>query len=373
MAIEIKEIKSNKELKRFVGFLYGLYIDHPYFIPPLCVDEMETLRKNKNPAFEFCDSRLIMVYKDGLPAGRIAGIINHRYNEKWNQKHARFGWLDFIDDEEVVDALFADIEGWARDKGMTALLGPLGFTDLDREGMLIEGFDELGTMATYYNHPYYPEHMKRLGFEKEADWVEYFVTVPNEIPERIGKLSEVVTKRYKLQVLPNKTAKELKPYARELFYLLNQSYEELFGFVPLTDKQIDLYTKQYIGYIKKGFLPLVLAEDGKMIAFAVAMPSLSRALQKSKGKLLPLGIFHMLKAMKKNDLVDLYLVAVRPDFQGKGVNAILIHELWKIFRKHRIQWAESNVELEDNIKVRSQWDYFKSRQHKRRRCFIKSL
>ena len=373
MPIEIKEVISKKDLKKFINFPYGLYKNHAYFIPPLRMDEMETLRPDKNPAFEFCDSRMIIAFKEGKPVGRVAGIINYRFIEKWNQKHARFGWLDFIDDEEVVEALLGDIETWAKEKGMTSLVGPLGFTDLDREGMLIEGFEELGTMATYYNYPYYPRHMERLGFTKEADWVEYSVAVPEKMPEKVERLSQIVSKRFKLQVLSDQTAKQLRPYARELFFLLNEAYTDLFGFVPLTETQIELYTKQYIGYIKKGFLPLILAEDGKMVAFAVSMPSLSKALQKSKGRLFPLGVFHLLRAMSKNDLVDLYLIAIRPDYQGRGLNAILMNELFKVYTKHKIKWAESNVELEENVKVRSQWDYYESRQHKRRRCFIKPI
>lgn len=373
MSIELKEARSKRDLKKFINFPYGLYKNHPYFIPPLRMDEMETLRQDKNPAFEFCDSRFIIAYRNGKPVGRIAGIINHRFIEKWGEKYARFGWLDFIDDEEVVDLLFRDIEDWAREKGMTSLMGPLGFTDLDREGMLVEGFEELGTMATYYNYAYYVKHMERLGFEKEADWVEYSLTVPEKMPDKIVKISEIVAKRYKLRILSNMKAKQLIPYAKELFYLLNEAYDNLFGFVPLTEKQIALYTKQYIGYIKKGFLPVILSEDGKMVAFAVSMPSLSKALQKCNGRLLPFGALYLLRAMAKNDLVDLYLIAVRPDYQGKGLNAIIMNELHKIFSKHNIKLAESNIELEGNIKVRSQWEYFERRQHKRRRCFIKPL
>lgn len=373
MSLEIREIKSKKDLKKFISFPYGLYKNHKYYIPPLRMDEMDTLRPDKNPAYDFCDTRLIMALRDGKPVGRIAGIINRLFIDKWNQKHARFGWLDFIDDEEVADSLIGDIETWARGMGMTSLVGPLGFTDMDKEGMLIEGFEELGTMATYYNYPYYPRHMERLGYKKEADWVEYKVTIPKVMPEKVEKLAAIVAKRYKLQVLSDRTPKQLRPMAHEMFTLLNEAYTDLFGFVSLTDKQIELYTKQYIPYIKKGFLPVILAEDGKMVGFAVSMPSLSKALQKSNGRLFPMGIFHLLRAMSKNDLADLYLIAVRPDYQGKGLNAILMNEIFKAFTKHKIKWTESNVELEENVKIRSQWDYFESRQHKRRRCFIKSL
>ena len=373
MGIDIKEVTSLKDLKRFVNFPYGLYSENKYWVPPLRFDEINTLREDKNPAFEFCKSKYWLAYKNGEIAGRIAGIINERYIEKWGNKYARFGWVDFIDDQEVSDALFTAFEKWAEDNGMTAVHGPLGFTDLDYEGTLIEGFEELGTMATIYNFPYYSEYIENFGYKKDVDWVEYEVKVPDVFPEKVERIAKIVAQRYKLKILKVKKSKELLPYAEDIFNLLNDAYKELYGVVELTEKQIKMYIKQYFSFIKTEFNPIVLDSDGKIAAFAITMPSLSKALQKSRGKLFPLGFIHLLKALRKNDLVDFYLVGVRPDLQGKGVNSLLIYELYDIYKKHNILKAETNPELEENRKVREQWKFFENRQHKRRRCFIKQL
>jgi hypothetical protein len=373
MAIEIKEVLDKADLNKFVKFPYQLYMGNKYWIPPLFFDEMNTLRRDKNPAFEFCEAKYWLVFRDGIIAGRIAGILNQKFVEKWDHKYLRFGWIDFIDDEQVAKSLLDTVENWARSKGMAAVHGPLGFTDMDNEGTLIEGFEEIGTLATIYNYPYYPKHIERCGYKKDADWVEFAVKPPQKVPEVIKRIAERTKEKNNLTVLKINKAKELLPYAKEIFEVLNIAYKDLYGFVQLSEKQIDMYVKQYFGFIRPEYVPVVLDSKGKVAAFGITMPSLSKALQKARGRLFPLGFFHILRAMRKNDRADLYLVAVRPDLQDKGVNAILIHEMNKTFLKAKIVEVESNPELESNLKVQAQWKLMEKRQHKKRRCYIKYL
>lgn len=373
MKIEIEEVKNRSQLKEFIKFPFQLYKGNKYWVPPLINDEIKTLSKDKNPAFDFCEASYWLAYKENKVVGRIAGIINHKYNEKFNVKYARFGWLDFIDDAEVVNHLFNVFENWAKDKKMTNAHGPLGFTDMDGEGLLIEGFDELSTFGSIYNYSYYQNHVERNGYVKHADWIEYNVTLDKTIPEKVARIAEIVEKREKLKFLRVKKSKELLPYAKDIFYLINDAYKNLYGFVELTDKQIDMYVKSYFGFIKPEFVPVILDEQNKVAAFGITMPSLSIAMQKAKGKLLPFGFIHILKAMKDNPNVDLYLTAVRPDLQNKGVNAMLINEMNKVFIKNNVTNVETNRELEDNSKIQAQWRYYNARQHKRRRSYHKSL
>ncbi len=373
MSIVIKEVVSKRDLKKFISFVDKLYAGNKYWIPPLHSEEMNTLHKDKNPAFDFCDVKYWLAYKDGKIAGRIAGIIVTRYIEKWKNKYARFGWVDFINDNNVSKALFDTLETWAKEKEMQAVHGPLGFTDLDPEGMLIEGFDELGTIVTIYNYPYYPEHLERLGYKKDIDWVEFEVKVPDKLPEKIERIAAVVKKKNKLHILKANKSKDLLPYAKEIFHVINEAFEPLYGVVPLTEKQINKYIKQYFSMIRPDFVSLILDEQNKIAAFGITMPSLSKAFQKAKGKLFPFGLFHIMKALKKNDRVDLYLVAVRPDLQGKGVNSLLFNNLFNAYKSNNIIKAETNPELESNTKVQAQWKFFDRRQHKRRRCYIKQL
>ena len=373
MNILIKEVKTKKELRKFVAFPYKLYKGNKYWIPPLKNDEFNILDKEKNPAFNFCDVKLWLAYENEEVVGRIAGIINYRYIEKWENKYARFGWIDFVDDENVSKALLETMEKWAKENGMEAVHGPLGFTDLDREGMLIEGFEELGTIATIYNYPYYSKHLEKYGYSKDVDWIEFEVRVPEKVPEKIERIANIVKKKYKLSALKTKSSKDLKPYTKEIFKVLNDAFEHLYGFVPLTEKQIENYIKQYIGIIPHKYISIILDESGKIAAFGITMPSLSKAFQKAKGRLLPFGSIHVLKALKHNNLVDLYLVAVRPDFQGKGINTLLFKDLIQTYIEHKIERAETNIELENNTKVQAQWKFFDRRQHKRRRCFIEHI
>ena len=374
--VEIKEIKPTKSnLKKFIQFQIDLYKDNPYFVPPLVSDDLGTLSPDKNPAFDFCDYVYFMAFKDGKPVGRIAGIINRQVNEKNNGATARFGFIDFIDDPQVSKALVGAVEDWARNKGMKKIIGPMGFTDMDHEGMLVDGFQELGTMATIYNYPYYPEHLQNLGYEKEADWIEFLMEVPEKIPEKYDRIANIVKQKYGLKVKKYKSPKKAKAeIGRPLFHLINEAYEPLYEYSKLSEKQIDYYIGIYLSLINFDLLTAIVDKDDKLVGIGISMPSLSRALQKSRGKLFPFGWYHLLRALKcKTDRVDLLLVAVKPEYQNKGVNALLFQDLMPYYIKYGFKYAESNLELETNNKVQGQWDYFKNRQHRRRRAFRKML
>ena len=373
MNLQIRSVETKSELKQFVQFPYDLYKGNKYWIPPIKSDEITDLTKEKNPAFEFCEAKLWLVYKGKKVAGRIAGIINHRYIKKWEDNAVRFGWIDFVDDREVVELLFSAVEKWAKEKGVDSIHGPLGFTDFDPEGTLIEGYEELGTLGAIYNYPYYGSHIEAMGYKKDVDWVEFQVKGPFPVDEKVARIAEVVKKRMGLRVLEVKKSKELLPYAHEIFEVLNAGFSKLYGFVELSPKQIDKYVKQYFSYIKPEYVPVVLDNDNRVVAFGITMPSLSKAFQKAGGNLFPFGFIHILKGMKKNKDVDLYLTAVRPDLQDKGVNAILIHETNKLFDLNKIEFVETNRELEENEKVQAQWKFYNHRQHKRRRCYRKAL
>lgn len=375
MAVSIKEISGKKALKEYIKFSIRLYKDSPYFVPPLIGEEVCTLSPKVNPAFDFCEAVYYMAYRDDKPVGRIAGIINRKANEKNGEKYARFGFVDFIDDEEVCRELFNAVENWARSKGMTAIQGPLGFTDMDPEGMLIEGFDQVGTMATIYNYPYYPEHIAKLGYEKEIDWVEFKIYIPDAIPEKHQRISDIVRKKYNLKILKFSRTKDLiQGYGKKIFNLINEAYADLYGYSALSQRQIDYYIKMYISMLRLDNVTLITDQDDELVGVGIAVPSMAKALQKSKGKMFPTGFYHLLRALKgQNGVVDLLLVAVRPDYQNKGVNALLFSDLIPVFVKNKYKYAESNPELEINGKVQSQWQYFNYEQHKRRRAFIKQL
>ncbi len=371
MNLQVNEVTTLKELKSFVHFPFDLYRGNPYWVPTLLFDELNTLRRDKNPAFEHCEARYWAAYRRGRMVGRVAAILNRRHIEKWGQRYMRFGWIDFIDDPSVSEALMLRVETWAKEMGMTAVHGPLGFTDLDREGMLVDGFTELSTLATIYNHPYYPQHMVNLGYAKDTDWMEYEFSVPPEPNETIARIADISLRRNKLKILKLDHKKELLTYANELFKLLDDEYKNLYCTVPLTEKQKETYINQYFGFVTPDFVPMVMDQKNRMVAFGIVMPSLSLALQKTKGQLFPLGFIHLLRALRKNDRADLYLVAVRSEYQGKGVNAILMNKMHNVFNKLGIKKVESNPELETNQNVQGQWKYYEKRQHKRRRVFIK--
>ena len=371
--VEIKEVSTIRGLKDFINFPFDLYAGNPYWVPALRSDDLNTFRRDKNPAFEFCEAKYWLAYKDGKIAGRIAGIINKRHIEKWGQPYVRFGWMDFIDESEVSSGLLKTVEDWACSQGLTAVHGPLGFTDMDREGMLVEGFNEMGTLATSYNYPYYADHMQAAGYVKDIDWVEYELRMPQKPDEKIARLSEALMKRYNLRLLQFRNKKEMLKYAEALFDLLQEAYQHLYGVTPMSRKQVDAYIKQYFGLISPDFVPIVVDAQDRMVAFGITLPSLSLALQKAKGRLFPFGFVHLLHALNKNDKGDLYLVAISNEYQGRGVNAILINRMIEVFNKFGIKTVESNPELENNHRVQAQWKNFDHRLHKRRRIFIKHL
>lgn len=377
MAVEIKRVSSQKELKKFIRFNYEFYKGNPYSVPDLYSDMLDTFSPRKNAAFEFCEADYFLALRDGKIVGRVAAIINHRANETWNKKTVRFGWIDFVDDEEVSRALIEAVKQWGRERGMEEMEGPLGFTDLDAEGMLIEGFEELSTMATIYNYPYYPEHMERMGMEKSADWVEMKIYIPEEIPEKHKRIADIIQKKYNLHIRKLKSKREVmrSGVAHDIFRLINDAYAPLFGFSRMTERQIDHYVRTYVPVLDLRMVTIVENEQNEIVAVGVSMPSLSRALQKAKGKFFPFGWFYLLKALfwKRPEVLDLLLVGVRPDYQSKGVNALLFTDLIPVYQQLGYKYAESNPELETNDKVQNQWQYFKTEQHKRRRCYKCSL
>lgn len=373
MSVEIKKVTTQSELKRFIRFNYEFYKDNPYSVPDLYDDMLNTFSPKKNAAFEFCEADYFLALRDGKIVGRVAAIINRRANETWNRKTVRFGWIDFIDDMEVSAALIDTVKQWGKERGMTEIEGPLGFTDMDAEGMLVEGFDQLSTMATIYNYPYYPQHMGRLGLSKSADWVEMKIYVPDAIPEKHRRISDIIARRYNLHIRKLKSKKEVRQsgVAHDIFRLINDAYTPLFGYSRMTERQIDQYVKMYVPVLDLRMVSIVENEQNEIVAVGISMASLSRALQKAKGRLLPFGWYHLLKALmwKRPKVLDLLLVAVRPDYQGKGVNALLFTDLIPVYKELGFEYAESNPELEMNEKVQNQWQYFKTEQHKRRRCF----
>lgn len=376
MSIKIVEVNDRASIKKFVKFPINLYKGNPYYVPSLVLDEMETLNPLKNPAFDFCEQKLFLAYKDNQIAGRIAAIINHRSNEVWNQKRARFGFVDFIDDNEVVDTLFKHAEDWARTKGMDSIQGPMGFTDLDREGLLIYGYDRISTMSTSYSHPYYKEQIERIGYEKDVDWHEFYIPVPEAVPERHQRIAKIVAEKQGLKLLKFKNLKQITPYVDKVFNLLNEAYAPLYGFVPLTQKQIDYYVKMYVPLIRWDIVSIIIKEEtDEVVAFGIGMPSLSLALKKAKGKLFPTGWYPLLKALKSksNEVIDLLLIGIAPEYQGKGVNAMIFNDFIPSAHKCGFKFAESNPELEQNNKVSSLWEGFNAEHHKSRRAYVKSL
>ncbi len=379
-SIQIKRVETKKDLKRFIEFHYDLYKGNPYDVPNLYSDEVNTLSKNKNAAFDFCEAEYYLALKEGKIVGRVAAIINHKANEKWKKKDVRFGWIDFIDDIEVSRALFEAVEEYGRKKGMNDIVGPLGFTDMDPEGMLTWGFDKLGTMATIYNYEYYPQHMEKLGgWEKDNDYVEYYLVVPEKSPEKYTKIAEMVEKRYNLHVR-KLTKKDIFQggYGKKLFDLINLTYSDLYGFSELTDRQIDQYVKMYFPLADLDLVTVI--EDGnkdnQLAGLGITIPSLSHALQKCRrGRLFPFGWWHLLRAIKfhKTDGVDLLLMGFLPEYRSKGANALLFADLIPRYVNYGFKWGETQVEMESNEGVQSQWGPLDPINHKKRRCYRRSL
>lgn len=376
MPISVIPVTTKREMKQFICFNYELYKDSPYAVPELYSDVRDTLDPEKNAAFEFCEAQPFIVLRGGEVVGRIVAIINHKANTAWSKKAVRFGWVDFIDDTEVADALFATVEQWGRERGMTEVHGPLGFTDFDPEGMLVEGFDRIGTMATIYNYPYYPVHMERMGYVKDVDWVEYLLTAPEALPEKHARITRIVKEKFGLRVVKYTSHSKL---ARErgtaIFELLNEAYAHLYGYSALSPKQIQQYINSYLPLLDLRLVPIIVDNDDNLIGFGILLPSLAQAFQKARGYMLPFGWWHLIKALKWNrtQTTEMLLVAVKPEYQGKGAVALIFDDIIPVHNQLGYKWSESNPELESNTKMQAQWDYFERENHKRRRAYVKQL
>ena len=375
--IEIRPVTTHRELQQFVQFYYDLYRGNNCAVPFLYSEEMGTLRSDRNPSFECCEAQYFMAFRDGKAVGRVAAIINHRANERWQRKQVRFSWFDFIDDREVSEALLKTVEDWGRSKGMTEITGPIGFIDTDREGMLVDGFDRLSTMYINYNYPYYPQHMEQLeGYQKANDWVEMLVKVPDEVPDKFSKITRMVSQRYGLRV-HKFTRSELIAggWGKRIFDLLNETYKDLYGFSQLSERQIDQLVNDYIKIADLNLVTGVMDGD-RLVGFGITFPSFSRALQKTRdGRFLPFGWWHLLKILKwhKTDTVDLLLIGVLPEYRAKGANALIFDDLIRQFQRYGFRWAETGPQMETNEGVLSQWQYLESTPHRRHRCYRKQL
>lgn len=380
-AIEIKKVESRRDLCKFIDFHNELYKGNPYHVPNLYFDEMNTFRKDKNAAFDFCEAEYFMAYRDGKVVGRVAAIINHSANKKWERESVRFGWIDFVDDIEVSKALLKAVEDYGKSKGMKEIVGPLGFTDMDPEGMLLYGYDQLGTQATAYNYPYYPEHMDRMGgWEKDNDYVEYKLYVPEEMPEKYATIAKMIQKRYNLQVkkLKRNEIYGENGYGRKIFQVVNETFKDLYGYSKLTDRQIEQYVKMYLPMADLDLITIIEdwnTPDHKVVGVGISIPSLARALQKCGGKLFPFGWWHILRALKfhKTEVVDLLLIGVLPEYRQKGANALLFYDLIPHYQRLGFKWGETHVEMETNMKVQGQWQYLNREIHKRRRCYKRDI
>jgi hypothetical protein len=371
--IEIRQVQTKSDLKAFVDFTFQLYKGNACWVPPIKSDEIRTLRKDINPVFEYCEADYWIVYKDNKPVGRIAGIINHHEVERWNKRVARFGWIDFVDDPDVSSLLIQTVINWSRAKGMLSLQGPMGFCNMDSEGMLTEGFDEMSSLSAIYNYPYYVDHMQRLGFSKATDLVQYEIQIPKEIPEKVERLTRLVLEKYGLYMLKPKTAGELRPYIAKMFHLYNNAFNDLYGFTALSEQQIEYYSKKYLRLIRPDLISLVIDKEDDVVGFGICMPNLSRALQKTRGSLYPFGFIHLLKAIRQNDQVQLYLIGVKPDYQGRGLLALIYQELHVTFVKCGFLSARTQPQLEDNLKAVSIWKNYENRIYIRRRVWSRDI
>ena len=376
MAVEIRKIGTKRELEKFIQFANDLYADCPYYCPPLFFDEMNCFNAEKNPALEVCEYQLWMAYRDGKPVGRIAGIINRKANEKWNTKHVRFGWFDFIDDLEVSKALLDTVVTWGKERGMDGLNGPVGFTDFDHEGLLLEGYEYLAVMASLYNYPYYVKHVEAYGLTKEADWIELQVFPPKTVPERIERLAEMVKQRYHVHTVKVKNSRELvKRFGIEYMDVIDAAYQKLYNFQPMTVKQKNYYKDMYFQFLNFDFVTLVVNEKEELVGVGLGMPDIAPALRKCGGKLFPLGWYYLLKALKAKQMesFSFLLIAVRPDYQDKGVNALFLQDQIPLINQYGIRKLETTSMLETNTKVLSFFMQFDHKQHKRHRAYIKAI
>ena len=375
--MKLEKLPQKKELKQFIQFGIDLYKGNPYYCPPLIFDELSTFDVKKNPSHEISDHIIYVAYKDGKMVGRIVGIINHKANEKWENKRLRFGWFDFIDDLAVSKTLLEAVQAWGKAHGMTEMNGPVGFTDFDHQGLLVRGFEYDSPMASLYNFPYYVEHFEAFGLQKEIDWIEYRVFIPNAVPERLDRVAKIVLDRYKLNIVKFKSQKELVKRFPNYEYLdvIDEAYQPLYNYQPLTKKQKKYYSDMYFPLVNYDFITFVTNEQDELVGVGIGMPDISPALRKCKGKLFPFGWFHILKALKAKKIkaFDLLLIAVRPDYQNKGVNSLFFYDQTKYFNKYGIEYSETTAILETNAKNQANWEHFETIQHKRRRAYLKPI
>ncbi|HQC06731.1 MAG TPA: GNAT family N-acetyltransferase [Kaistella chaponensis] len=371
--VSLIEVKTARDLKNFIEFPMQLYKHNKNYVPSLINDEKNVWNPKENPALAYSDAKQFLAYKDEKIVGRVAAILNHKEEKELGISKVRFGWLDFINDFEVSEALINAVITFAKEKNIKKIEGPMGFTNLDKAGMLIMGFDKLATMIGLYNFEYYSEHLEKLGLVKEKEWVEYEMDFPTVLSEKVKKFSDLVAQKYKLKVLDFKNKKEIIPYIEPMFKLLDQTYNTLSTYTPITDEQIKTYKEKYFPFIDKNYIICVEDENHNLVSFAVTMPSYSKALQKSKGKLFPFGWWHFLQAGKKNDRANFYLIGIHPEYQRRGVTAIIFKEIFVRFNKMGIKFAETNPELEENKGVQALWQDYNPTNHKRRRTYSKEL
>ncbi|MDD6104447.1 MAG: GNAT family N-acetyltransferase [Bacteroidales bacterium] len=374
MNVEIKKVEKNSELRKFITFPEKLYKNHPLWVPALLSDELNTLKKTKNPAFEFCEADYFLAYRGKEIVGRVAAIINHKANKDWNEVTVRFGWIDFIDDYEVSKALIDTVVKWGKAKGATRIKGPLGFSDMDKEGLMVDGFDKIQSITCIYNYPYYVVHLERLGFVKDIDWTQQILDVPELSPDTL-KYAEMVEKRYGFKIFKAKNNKELEDKGNEIFNVLNDAWNgsSLYEFTRLSEAQIKSYVKQYLPMVNKDFICLVMNKEDKIIGFSICVPSLSYAMRKAKGRLFPFGFIHLLRALKKNDLLEAYMIGTLPEYQGKGVAVLIFKHIHENAIKYGMKRMITNPQMETNRKVQSLWDNYEHEHYVRRRSYTKGI
>ena len=373
--IEIQEISTRKELETFVHFPFELYKSNPNWVPPIVKEELEMLDKEVNPVFNNALAHYFLAYNEGKIVGRIAAFINWIEVKELKKQKVRFGWFDAIDDPNVTEKLLEKVIAVGKEHQMKAIEGPMGFSNMDKAGMLIKGFEELNTMITWYNAPYYAEHLEKLHYKIQAEWVEYEIKISpfQDSPEKVKRFSQLIIERYQLKILEFRSHKEILPYVDQMFHLLGKTYDKLQTYVPIQDYQIQHYKERFLPFIHPDYIKCIVDVNGDLISFAITMPSFSKALKKINGKLFPFGFFHILKARYFNNRASFYLIGIRPDYQNKGITAIIFNEMQKTFNKHGVTIVETNPELVENSAIQKLWRNYEHRQHKRRATFTKSI
>ena len=367
--IKVKQVLNSSDLELFIKFPMELYKGNPYYVPPLINEEKSIWMKEENPALQYSEAAQFLAYKGENIVGRIAVMINHKEEKELGIRKVRFGWLDFIDDIEVSKSLINTAIEYANSKGISKIEGPMGFTNLDKAGMLTKGFDKLATMIGIYNFDYYPKHMEQLGLVKEKEWVEFEINFPDTLPDKVEKFSNLIAEKYELELVKFKSKKDILPLVEPMFKLLDDTYKHLSTYTPITQEQIKHYKEKYFKFIDKDYIVCIKDKYGSLISFAITMPSYSKALQKAKGKLFPFGWWHLLNAGKTNDRANFYLIGIHPQYQKRGITAIIFKEIYETFKKKGVKFLETNPELEENASIQALWQDYHPTNHKRRRTY----